>query len=103
MRALHRTFAGFLGFIALFLTLSPAASASTLVRGYEKVPTDDTWWCDKSKYTPRERIRQNMIKGQQYPPLKGRWDESYYRPVNGTITLPAPSPNFQMEQPAFIG
>jgi hypothetical protein len=44
-----------------------------------------------------------MIKGQQYPPLKGRWDESYYRPVNGTITLPAPSPNFQMEQPAFIG
>jgi len=69
---------GLLGLILTILTCNESALGNTLQRGYERKPTDDTYWCDQRQYTPRERIRVNMIKGELYPPLKGRWDDAYY-------------------------
>ena len=78
MNILKKILLGFTALITLIMVQGPAASANTLQRGYERKHTDDTYWCDQRAYTPRERIRVNMIKGELYPPLKGRWDDAYY-------------------------
>lgn len=78
MKMDSKILSGFLSFILALLVCNETALANTLQRGYERKPTDDTYWCDQRQYTPRERIRVNMIKGEIYPPLKGRWDDAYY-------------------------
>jgi hypothetical protein len=78
MKLQSKFLAGLLGLFATLTFYSQDSFANTLQKGYERKPTDDTYWCDPRQYTPRERIRANMIKGELYPPLKGRWDDAYY-------------------------
>ncbi len=78
MKIFTKILVGLVGLVGLAAICSQPAFANTLTRGYERKPTDDTYWCDPRTYTPRERIRANMIKGELYPALKGRWSAEYY-------------------------